>query len=45
MNDLVAILLFAGSLLATFGLVQLCEWLVPTAPAERGARRFWEPRE
>ena len=57
MNDLFAILIFVAALLATFAFVQLCEWLIPAAhgdraaaagrgaPADRGAHRFWEPRQ
>lgn len=29
MNDLIPIILFAGCLLATIGLVRVCEWLRP----------------
>jgi hypothetical protein len=35
MNDLVPIALFIGCLLATFGLVRVCEWLRPASPAQR----------
>lgn len=31
MNDLIALSFFVGCLLATLGLVRLCEWLLPHA--------------
>ncbi|MBL8761016.1 MAG: hypothetical protein JNL50_06895 [Phycisphaerae bacterium] len=30
MNDLIPVALFVGCLLATLGLVRVCEWLQPT---------------
>jgi hypothetical protein len=36
MNDLTAIGLFFACLIATFGLVRVCEWLRPQVPAPRG---------
>jgi hypothetical protein len=36
MNDLTAVGLFFGCLVATLGLVRVCEWLRPHVPALRG---------
>ncbi len=36
MNDLITIAIFVGCLLATFGLVRVCEWLQPISPMQRG---------
>lgn len=36
MNDLTAVGLFFACLIATLGLVRVCEWLGPRAPALRG---------
>jgi hypothetical protein len=36
MNDLTAIGLFFACLIATLGLVRVCEWLQPHLPAPRG---------
>lgn len=36
MNDIVPIVLFVGCLLATFGLVHVCEWLRPISQMQRG---------
>lgn len=36
MNDIIPIALFVGCLLATFGLVWLCEWLRPVGQSQRG---------
>lgn len=35
MEDLIPILLFVGCLLATFGLVRVCEWLRPVGQSQR----------
>jgi hypothetical protein len=35
MNDLIPIAIFTGCLLATFGLVRVCEWLKPTTSVHR----------
>ena len=35
MNDLIPIAVFIGCLLATFGLVRVCEWLRPATIARR----------
>jgi hypothetical protein len=35
MNDLIPIAVFVGCLLATFGLVRVCEWLRPATSAQR----------
>lgn len=36
MNDLLSIAFFVGCLLATFGLVRVCEWLRPVGPSQCG---------
>jgi hypothetical protein len=36
MNDLTAVGLFFACLIATLGLVRVCEWLRPHVPALRG---------
>ncbi|MDX2117157.1 MAG: hypothetical protein SFY96_03130 [Planctomycetota bacterium] len=36
MNDLIPIAFFALCLLATFGLVRVCEWLRPVSQMQRG---------
>lgn len=36
MNDLIAVGLFFACLVATLGLVRVCEWLRPHVPAPRG---------
>jgi hypothetical protein len=35
MNDLIPIAVFIGCLLATFGLVRVCEWLRPASSTQR----------
>jgi hypothetical protein len=35
MNDLIPIAFFIGCLLATFGLVRVCEWLKPATSVQR----------
>jgi hypothetical protein len=35
MNDLIPIAFFVGCLLATFGLVHVCEWLRPVSQPQR----------
>lgn len=35
MNDLIPIAFFVGCLLATFGLVRVCEWLRPVGQSQR----------
>lgn len=39
MNDLIALVIFLACLLATFGLVRVCEWLKPreSGRAERAS--------
>ncbi|HLP84945.1 MAG TPA: hypothetical protein VK157_11400 [Phycisphaerales bacterium] len=36
MNDLIPIAFFVGCLLATFGLMRMCEWLRPISQMQRG---------
>lgn len=36
MNDLIPFAFFVGCLLATFGLVRVCEWLRPISHMQRG---------
>lgn len=36
MNDLIPIAFCVGCLLATFGLVRVCEWLRPVSQSQRG---------
>lgn len=36
MNDLIPIAFFVGCMVATFGLVRVCEWLVPASSGVRG---------
>ncbi|MDX2118292.1 MAG: hypothetical protein SFY96_08940 [Planctomycetota bacterium] len=38
MNDLIPFALFVGCLLATFGLVRVCEWLRPISQTQRGEK-------
>lgn len=39
MNDLIPIAVFIGCLLATFGLIRVCDWLRPATSPQRSDPR------
>jgi hypothetical protein len=43
MNDLIPIALFVGCLLATLGLVRVCEWLQPPSTPAAAPPRLSDP--